>query len=346
MKARLNQVISISALVLAIAALGVGLWSSAWAQEGSPEAVNAIPTTLNYQGLLREPDGSLTNGTYKITARIYDQAAGGSLKYETILPVVNVRDGLFNIVLGDSPPMPDTVFANAPLYIGITVNEQSELIPRQRLHAVPWAFQASTLVNNAIAQTVQGLTSTGNLTVSGETTLNGGTTLNGNATVGGVTTLNGNATVGGITTLNGNATVGGSLFVTGDLAHPGETFVGPHFLDTWFEFKSGSGCPPTAPTWTDVDASAHIPAGATAVILEYVTKIDDGWASIQIRKSAVSSQEYTLAWSRAEGIADFIGDGGQGTFPVDGDRKFQYQIIGTPNGYNSFCRLDLIGYYK
>src|SRR5512139_3281208 len=96
MKTRFYQIVSILALCLAAAALGVALWSSAVAQEEAPQEVLAIPTTLNYQGLLRQPDGSLTTGTYDITARIYGAATGGSPLYETTLAGVTVRDGLFN----------------------------------------------------------------------------------------------------------------------------------------------------------------------------------------------------------------------------------------------------------
>lgn len=129
-----------------------------------------IPQTMNYQGFLRDPDGSLTTGSYTITARIYDQAAGGTKSYQTTVPNVTVRDGLFNIVLGDAPPLPDAALSEAPRYIGIDLNDGAgELIPRQRLHAVPWAFTATTastattLVDDAPAQRVQGLYSSGNV---------------------------------------------------------------------------------------------------------------------------------------------------------------------------------------
>jgi hypothetical protein len=173
------RIITIGAFVLSIAALAAALWSNVRAQEGM---VMAIPTTLNYQGYLREPDGSLTNGVFKITARIYSTPTGESPLYTTVLDAVNVRDGLFNIVLGDSPPLPGSVFANAPLYIGISLNDLTELIPRQRLHAVPWAFQASTLVNNAA---ISGFTSNGDVTINGSTVLNGSASITGSVTAAG-----------------------------------------------------------------------------------------------------------------------------------------------------------------
>ena len=224
MKTRLYQLIAVGALCLAALALAVSLWSSVRAQENGPEAAMSIPTTLNYQGFLREPDGSLTNGSFKITARIYNVATGGTALYSTTLNDVNVRDGLFNIVLGDNPALPGSLFANSPLYIGISLNDLSELIPRQRLHAVPWAFQASTLVNNA---TINGLTSNGNVTVNGDTTMNGSATISGN------TTMSSNATISGDTSIKGNLFVAitpvpgtGNLTMSGDAKIYGNVIAG------------------------------------------------------------------------------------------------------------------------
>lgn len=105
-----------------------------------------IPVTFNYQGFLREADGTLTNGTYKITAKVYDEAAGGIFMYTEMFENVTVRDGLFNIVLGDQGSLENT-FDSAPRYIGITLNDEPELIPRERVHGVPWAIHATNATN-------------------------------------------------------------------------------------------------------------------------------------------------------------------------------------------------------
>ena len=300
------------------------LWSSVRAQDGVTQSGLSIPTTLNYQGHLREPDGSLTTGTYTITARIYSTASGGSALYTTTLPGVTVRDGLFNIVLGDAPALPESVFVNAPLYIGISLNGQAELIPRQRLHAVPWAFQASTLVNNAAAQTVQGLTSNGNVTVKGTTALNGSVTVIGGAS------------------LDGDATLSGNLVVTGTLAHPGETFVGPHFLAQQVLVREWqANCTPC--DWTTFDAGAHgVPAGATAVILEYAGQEAISPSLFMMVRAQDGAPELVLGYFRAFGQGEDIGSGGQGIYPITGERTFQYKVPDLTGG----CFINLIGYFK
>jgi len=173
--------------------LGLAVEADAEMQDAANEAAAVlgatIPQTMNYQGFLREPDGSLTTGSYTITARIYELAApadGETIFYTTTIPDVTVRDGLFNIVLGDDPPLPAAAFSDAPRYIGIDLNDGAgELIPRQRLHAVPWALTASTLVDDAPAQSVQGLSSTGDVSVTGDLAVTGsvdadGLTISGN----------------------------------------------------------------------------------------------------------------------------------------------------------------------
>ena len=109
-----------------------------------------IPSTFNYQGLLRNPDGSLVTGAYTITAKIYDAAAEGAALYTETFTSITVRDGLFNVVLGDDPQGQDLpgAFSTAPRFIGLTlVGQGNELIPRQRLHAVPWAIYATNAGN-------------------------------------------------------------------------------------------------------------------------------------------------------------------------------------------------------
>ncbi|MFQ5593144.1 MAG: hypothetical protein ACE5HA_03245 [Anaerolineae bacterium] len=112
-----------------------------------PAALADIPITFNYQGTLRLADGSLANGTYDITLKIYDQVTGGTVLHSETLSGVPVRDGVFNVVLGDATPIGSNVFADAPRFVGITVAPDPEMVPRQRLHPVPWALSATNAVN-------------------------------------------------------------------------------------------------------------------------------------------------------------------------------------------------------
>ncbi|MCB0081746.1 MAG: hypothetical protein KDE47_12485, partial [Caldilineaceae bacterium] len=102
-----------------------------------------IPPTLNYQGTLRDAQGNLINGKRDITFKIYGAASGGSPLFTEEIKEGTVRDGLFNVVLGDGAALNSTIFAGGALYIGVAVGTDAEMTPRQRLHPVPWAHQAT-----------------------------------------------------------------------------------------------------------------------------------------------------------------------------------------------------------
>lgn len=140
-----------------------------------------IPPTINYQGTLRDAQGKLVTGPRDLTFVIYDTGVGGTEQnklYTESFAAVPVRDGLFNVVLGDKTAIPAGVFANGPRYIGITVApETEELVPRQRLHPVPWAQLATNAMNATSAATATTLVA--NATIDGGMTIKDSTfTLN------------------------------------------------------------------------------------------------------------------------------------------------------------------------
>jgi hypothetical protein len=317
----------------------------------APAAVLAgpIPQTMNYQGFLRNPDGSLTTGSYTITARIYKlaaPAAGETVFYTTQITNVTVRDGLFNIVLGDHPPLPADAFSDAPRYIGISLNGPPELIPRQRLHAVPWALTATTLVDDA---SINGLRSQGNVTVTGgsDITVENG----GDITVesgGDIVVENGDATVNGTlsaTDLNvaGTGAVGGMLSVT-DLHVAGTTNLGPHFIEP-VEVAADSGAETV--DWTTFQAGDYIDPSATAVILDATAAMDrpdsgDVDAEIWIRADT-SSPALRFIRGKSAQSGDDVAWSAQGIFPVASDLSFQYDVE-SPGFFGGF-QIRLIGYF-
>ena len=168
MPSRRAALMALCALILAVAAFAMTLrpyWPALAAGPTGPDAPNtiaAIPSTFNYQGTLRRGDGSLANGQYSITFRIYDQPTGGNTLHTETVSNVPVRDGVFNVVLGDSVAVAANVFADAPRYIGITVQGDGEMTPRQRLHPVPWAQQATQALNATNATNAQNATNATN----------------------------------------------------------------------------------------------------------------------------------------------------------------------------------------
>jgi hypothetical protein len=152
---RLHPRLLLTLTVALLALLGFFLAQSPIAQAAMQNvalfAEPAIPLTFNYQGYMRNADGTLATGVYTITATIYDDPFAGSNKHSETFANVNVRDGLFNIVLGSQIAMNASTFDAAPRYIGISINGEAEVFPRERVHGVPWAIHASNaaLATNA-----------------------------------------------------------------------------------------------------------------------------------------------------------------------------------------------------
>ena len=106
-------------------------------QNAAAAAATTIPTAFSYQGTLRDASGNLINGTVNLSLRLYGVVTGGTPLYTENFTNVNVRSGLFTVIVGDAQVLPASVFNTFPLYIGIKVNNDAEMLPRQRMHPVP-----------------------------------------------------------------------------------------------------------------------------------------------------------------------------------------------------------------
>jgi hypothetical protein len=108
------------------------------------EAAAAVPLRLDYQGTLRDTEGTPLTGYYSMTFRIYDSVAAdmeAALWSEEHISVT-VRSGRFSVLLGEYTPLPATLFNSPDRYVGVTVDPFSEMVPRQRFASVPYAVRA------------------------------------------------------------------------------------------------------------------------------------------------------------------------------------------------------------
>ena len=108
----------------------------------------AIPTQLDYQGILKDVSGNLLSGDYTLTFKIYDVASGGSALW-TEVQIVPVQEGVFSVHLGSITPI-TTVPFDKEHFLGITIGAASELIPRTRLTPSPYSFMAMDILNNSV----------------------------------------------------------------------------------------------------------------------------------------------------------------------------------------------------
>ncbi|GAM11327.1 hypothetical protein OR1_03640 [Geobacter sp. OR-1] len=124
--------------VITLASITIGM--SAW---GGP-----IPQKINYQGTLNNKSGGPANGSFNMTFRIYSTATGTNPIWAETWSTTNsspvvVSDGVFNVMLGSITPLSNDFFALHPkTYLGISVANDSEFLPRQMLASVGYAFAA------------------------------------------------------------------------------------------------------------------------------------------------------------------------------------------------------------
>lgn len=107
------------------------------------QVLAAVPNQINYQGKLTDDKGTtVVDGNYEMTFSLYDELS--ALLWSESQPSVNVLSGIFNTMLPAFPgvsPFPADLFDNE-LFLGIQVNSDTEMTPRQALTAVAFAFKA------------------------------------------------------------------------------------------------------------------------------------------------------------------------------------------------------------
>lgn len=98
---------------------------------------------LTYQGTLMDSNGNPVTGSYDITFRIYNSPTSATPLWEESRidgNAVPVQNGLFNIMLGSLNPIPDIVWESPELYLGVKIDSDSEMSPREKLTYVPGAM--------------------------------------------------------------------------------------------------------------------------------------------------------------------------------------------------------------
>ncbi|MBV2090751.1 MAG: hypothetical protein AB2604_01485 [Candidatus Thiodiazotropha taylori] len=108
------------------------------------------PSLVNYQGFLRDADGSpvAASGaeTHQIEVNIYADSAGTQLVWgPQVFLNVPVVNGRFGIILGHEDSNAVSIInalQSSERYIGIKVDTEPEIEPRQRILSAPYAISA------------------------------------------------------------------------------------------------------------------------------------------------------------------------------------------------------------
>ncbi len=108
-----------------------------------------IPQTISYQGVLTDSNGELiTSNGLRLTFQFYSTAEGGEPLWKEIHDSVPVDNGLFSAILGSRKRL--RLPFDRPYFLGITVNNGRELLPRIELTATAYSLNSRAVADSAI----------------------------------------------------------------------------------------------------------------------------------------------------------------------------------------------------
>ena len=102
-----------------------------------------IPQMINYQGKLTKSSGAPLDTTIQMIFSIYADSNGSVLKWTETQGAVKVEKGIFNVLLGSSNPIPDTVFDGTVRYLGVQVGADPEITQRKAIVSVGYAYRSA-----------------------------------------------------------------------------------------------------------------------------------------------------------------------------------------------------------
>ncbi len=98
-----------------------------------------VPQTISLNGKLTNSSDDPLNGTYNMSFKIYDSPTNGNLLWEVVNQTITVdSNGIYHFTLTNV----NLTFSDST-YLGIQVENDSEMIPRINLTSTPYTFRAT-----------------------------------------------------------------------------------------------------------------------------------------------------------------------------------------------------------
>jgi len=96
------------------------------------------PSSMRFQGKLKDSQGAPLDGTYTITFSLYDEESGTNDALWTEDQTLTITNGLLDVELGSVTPI--ELSFNEQYWLGVKVESDPEMTPRFKLTSVPYAF--------------------------------------------------------------------------------------------------------------------------------------------------------------------------------------------------------------
>ena len=154
--------------------------------------LGAVPSTINYQGVLTDAHGNPFVGSNDIIVQLFtsDTPSEGetSLFSQSFAGVQSDSNGIYSIQIGDSNGTLQVILESyEDLWLELTINSNT-LTPRHKVNAVPYALHAESanrLINAESSNISGSLYVESNLDVSGNATFDGSVSINSGILIGG-----------------------------------------------------------------------------------------------------------------------------------------------------------------
>lgn len=105
----------------------------------SQQTAFAQTARLGIQGILKKANGNaVDDGPYRLTFKLYTQPEGGTAIWDEIQEEVEVIGGIYTATLGVDSAL--NVPFDQTYYLGVTVGNSSEMLPRIQLTTAPYAL--------------------------------------------------------------------------------------------------------------------------------------------------------------------------------------------------------------
>lgn len=102
----------------------------------------AVPRLINFQGKLSDSVGKAVTSPVSMLFKIHTAASGGAPVWTETQTVTPDASGVYNVMLGTATPL-DISFSD-PYWLGVTVGDDNEMLPRYRMASSPYALNSST----------------------------------------------------------------------------------------------------------------------------------------------------------------------------------------------------------
>ncbi|MFI5263256.1 MAG: beta strand repeat-containing protein, partial [Candidatus Kapaibacterium sp.] len=128
------------------------------------------PRTISYQGFLLDAAKKPITGNHKISIKLYDAPVEGALMHSESFSTSPVS-GVFSVLIGSNEPLESSLHFDKPYWLGVSVDDGAELVPRTAFSSVPYAIHADAA--GSLAKGASGAVTTLN-GKSGDISIKGG----------------------------------------------------------------------------------------------------------------------------------------------------------------------------